>query len=75
MLNLPPTVTIRTVRRPEARSIEKRVESMQKGTLRSRDVAEVSLREMVAHLNIIEASIDAVGKSAGTDLSARPATS
>jgi len=71
MLNLPPMVTIRTVRRPGVRSIEERVESMQKGTLRSRDVAEVSLREMVAHLNIIEASIDSVGTSAGTDLSVK----
>jgi hypothetical protein len=41
---------------------------MQKGTTRGRDTAEISLREMVAHLNVIEASIDAVDKASGGDL-------
>lgn len=41
------------------------VEIMQRPTIRSRDIADVSLREMVAHLNVIEASIDAVGKGSG----------
>lgn len=40
---------------------------MQKGTTRTGNIADVSLREMVAHLNVIEASIDAVGKSGGPD--------
>jgi hypothetical protein len=33
---------------------------MQRESVRPRDVADISLREMVAHLNVIEASIDAV---------------
>ena len=44
---------------------------MQRGTTRGRDVAEISLREMVAHLNVIDASIDAVEQSAGRELGAK----
>ena len=44
------------------------VERIHTGTVRSRDVAEVSLREMIAHLNVIEASIDAVESREGPDL-------
>jgi hypothetical protein len=40
---------------------------MQRGT-RTREIAEISLREMVAHLNVLEASIDVVGKGAGLDI-------
>jgi hypothetical protein len=40
---------------------------MQRATTRTGDIADASLREMVAHLNIIEASIDAVGKDGGPD--------
>ena len=44
---------------------------MQKGMTRGRDTAEISLREMVAHLNVIEASIDAVDKAAGADIGSK----
>jgi hypothetical protein len=37
---------------------------MQRGT-RTGDIAEVSLREMVAHLNVIDASIETVGRGGG----------
>jgi len=43
------------------------VGSMHRGTKPTSDAADVSLREMVAHLNVIEASIDTVGKSGGPD--------
>jgi hypothetical protein len=42
------------------------VETMHRTPIRTRDIADVSLREMVAHLNVIEASIDAIGKGTGT---------
>jgi hypothetical protein len=38
-----------------------RIEDMQRETARPRDITDIGLREMVAHLNVIEASIDAVG--------------
>jgi hypothetical protein len=38
-----------------------------KATMQTRDTADVSLREMVAHLNIIEAAIAAVGAGASED--------
>lgn len=41
---------------------------MQKATGRGREVAEVSLREMVAHLNVIEACIGSIGRSQGGDV-------
>jgi hypothetical protein len=44
---------------------------MQRAAVRTPDTADVSLREMVAHLNVIEASIDAVGKGSGDDPGAR----
>ncbi len=47
------------------------MDTMQKGTVRSRDVAEINLREMVAHLNVIEASIDAMGQGGGHELGAK----
>ena len=39
---------------------------MLRGT-RTGDIAEVSLREMVAHLNVIDASIEEVGRGDGGD--------
>lgn len=47
------------------------MESMHRGTVRGRDVAEISLREMVAHLNVIDASIETVERSAGQELGAK----
>lgn len=44
---------------------------MQRGAPRGREVAEISLREMVAHLNVIEASIDEVERSVGHELGAK----
>jgi hypothetical protein len=44
---------------------------MHRGTVRGREVVEISLREMVAHLNVIDASIDAVEQSAGRELGAK----
>jgi hypothetical protein len=44
---------------------------MQRPAGRNRDVAEISLREMVAHLNVIEASIDALEKGSGETLGSR----
>jgi hypothetical protein len=41
---------------------------MQQGTNRARETADIGLREMVAHLNVIEASIDAMGKRRDGDL-------
>lgn len=43
------------------------MERTQRGT-RTGEIAEISLREMVAHLNVIEASIDALGKRTGSDI-------
>ncbi len=64
MLNLLARVTIRPVTPlPVVINREQIVGTMQKGTTRSGDIANVSLREMVAHLNVIEASIDTVGKT------------
>jgi hypothetical protein len=71
MLNLPSGVTIRPVTRPH-RAFRRGhdLETLQRGT-RAGDIAEVTLREMVAHLNVIEASIDAVGSGAGDAMSVR----
>ena len=46
---------------------EVRAETMQRGT-RTGDVAEVGLREMVVHLNVIDASIELVGNASGADV-------
>jgi hypothetical protein len=42
---------------------------MHRGDLRAREHAEASLREMVAHLNVIDAGIAAIGESTGADVS------
>ncbi len=42
---------------------------MHRGDLRAREHAEASLREMVAHLNVIDAGIATIGESTGTDVS------
>ena len=42
---------------------------MQRGTIRGRESADASLREMLAHLNVIDAGIDTIGPSAGPDMS------
>lgn len=42
---------------------------MQRGFTRGRESADVSLREMLAHLNIIDAGIDAMTAHAGADMS------
>ena len=41
--------------------------TMHRGTLRGRDHADASLREMLAHLNVIDADIEEVGR-AGADM-------
>src|SRR5687768_2708566 len=42
--------------------------TMQRGTIRGRESADASLREMLAHLNVIDAGIDTIGPSAGPDM-------
>ena len=42
---------------------------MQRGTIRARESADASLREMLAHLNVIDAGIEGIGPSSGTDMS------
>jgi len=42
---------------------------MQRGTTRTRENTEVSLREMVAHLNVIDAGIARIGESRGLEVS------
>lgn len=46
------------------------METKQRGP-RPGEIAEVSLREMVAHLNVIDASIDAMGAGLDSGLAAR----
>ena len=41
---------------------------MQKGNLRARDNADASLREMLAHLNVIDAGIARIGESNGIEV-------
>jgi hypothetical protein len=65
MLNLLPAMTISPVKVGRMKYLDGTVETMHRTTIRTRDIADVSLREMVAHLNVIEASIDAVGKGSG----------
>lgn len=41
---------------------------MQKGNLGARESADASLREMLAHLNVIDAGIARIGESTGTEV-------
>jgi hypothetical protein len=65
MLNLCAAMTMIPLKAAGHQERPGTVEIMQRPTIRTRDMADVSLREMVAHLNVIEASIDVVGKGAG----------
>ena len=41
---------------------------MQKGNLGTRESADASLREMLAHLNVIDAGIARIGETSGTEV-------
>ena len=41
---------------------------MQKGNLGARESADASLREMLAHLNVIDAGIARIGETSGTEV-------